>query len=67
VSAKAFERILKTVKDMLPKNNELSSTTDEAKHIVCHLRLEVWKIHACCNDCILYHSVEYNNLDTYFV
>jgi hypothetical protein len=50
VSAKAFERILKTVKDMLPKNNELSSTTD-----------------ACCNDCILHHSVEYNNLDAYFV
>jgi hypothetical protein len=53
VSDKAFEGMLKIVKDKLPENNELPSTTYEAKQTVCPLRLEVQKIHACPNDCIL--------------
>jgi hypothetical protein len=32
---------------MLPKDNELSATTYEAKQLVCSLGLEVQKIHAC--------------------
>ena len=47
---------------MLPKDNELSTTTYEAKQLVCPLGLEVQKIHACPNDCILYRG-EYENLD----
>ena len=49
---------------MLPKDNELPTTTYEAKQLVCHLRLEVQKIHACPNDFILYRG-EYDNLDAY--
>ena len=48
---------------MLPEGNELPSTTYEAKKIVCPLGLEVQKIHACPNDCILYRSEEYEKLD----
>ena len=47
---------------MLPKNNVLPTTTYEAKQLVCPLGLEVQKIYACPNDCILYRG-EYENLD----
>jgi hypothetical protein len=58
VSNKAFEGMLKIVKDKLPENNELPSTTYEAKPTVCPLGLEVQKIHACPNDCILYRGTK---------
>ena len=35
----------------------------EAKKVVCPLGLEVQKIHACINDCILYRGEEYENLN----
>jgi hypothetical protein len=63
VSDKAFEGMLKIVKDKLHENNELSSTTYEAKQPVCPLGLEVQKIHACPNDCILYRGPEHENLE----
>ena len=47
---------------MLPKDNELPAITYEAKQLVCPLGLEVQKIHACPNDCIIYRG-EYENLD----
>ena len=50
------------IKDMLPKNNELPESTYEAKKAVCPLGLEVQKIHACPNDCILYRG-EYKDLN----
>ena len=62
VSDKGFGEFLKLVKKMLPKDNELPATTYEAKQLVCPLGLEVQKIHACPNDCILYRG-EYENLD----
>ena len=37
-------------------------STYEAKKVVCPLGLEVQKIHACINDCILYRG-EYENLN----
>jgi hypothetical protein len=48
---------------MLPKDNELSATTYEAKHLVCPLYLEVQKIHTYPNDCIVYRGDEYEHLD----
>ena len=48
---------------MLPKPNELPTTTYEAKKVVCPLGLKIQKIHACPNDCILYHGNKYENLD----
>jgi hypothetical protein len=56
--------LLKIVKKMLPKDNELPASTYEAKKVVCPLGLEVQKIHACINDCILYRG-EYENLNAY--
>ena len=47
---------------MLPKDNKLPSSTYQAKQLVCPLGLEVQKIHACPNDCILYRG-DYENLD----
>lgn len=58
VSDKAFQGMLNIVKKILPENNELPSTTYEAKQIICPLGLDVQKIHACPNDCILYHGDE---------
>ncbi|XP_012699406.1 uncharacterized protein LOC101760907, partial [Setaria italica] len=63
VSDKAFQGMLRIVKKILPENNELPSTTYEAKQIICPLGLDVQKIHACPNDCILYRGDEYEELD----
>ncbi|XP_066374438.1 uncharacterized protein [Miscanthus floridulus] len=63
VSDKAFGNLLNLIKKMLPKPNELPTTTYEAKKVVCPLGLKIQKIHACPNDCILYHGNEYENLD----
>jgi hypothetical protein len=63
LSDKGFEKLLKIMKKMLPKDNELSASTYEAKKIVCPLGLEVQKIYACPNDCILYRGEEYENLN----
>jgi hypothetical protein len=52
LSESGFEKLLKMMKTMLPKNKELPASTYEAKKVVCPLGLEVQKIHACPNDCI---------------
>jgi hypothetical protein len=61
LSDSGFEKLLKMMRNMLPNDNELPTSTYEAKKIVCPLGLEVQKIHACPNDCILYHG-DYENL-----
>ncbi|CAN6339078.1 unnamed protein product [Urochloa humidicola] len=63
VTDKRFGELLKIVKNMLPEDNELPSTTYEAKKMVRPLGLDVQKIHACPNDCILYRGDEYENLE----
>ena len=62
MSDKGFEKLLKIMKPKLPKGNELPETTYETKKAICHLGLDVQKIHACINDCILYRG-EYEKLD----
>jgi len=62
-SDKSFGQLLKIMKKMPSRANELPTTTYEAKQVVYPLRLEIQKIHACPNDCILYHGEEYENLD----
>jgi hypothetical protein len=52
------------MRNMLPKDYELPISTYEAKKVVCPLGLEVQKIHACPNDCILYRD-DYENLTEY--
>ena len=61
VSDKGFGKLLVMIKNMLPKDNELPESMYEAKKVVCPLGLEVQKIHACPNDCILYYG-EYADL-----
>jgi hypothetical protein len=41
----------------------LPDSTYKAKKVLCPLGLEVQKIHACINDCILYRGEEYENLE----
>ena len=63
VPDKGFEKLLKILKKKLPKDNELPDSTYAAKKVVCSLGLEVQKIHACPNDCILYCGA-YKDLNT---
>ena len=56
VPDKGFEKLLKILKKKLPKDKELPDSTYAAKKVVCPLGLEVQKIHACPNDCILYRG-----------
>ena len=63
VTDSAFEKLLVLMKKMFPKKNELPASTYEAKKHVCPLRLDVQKIHACPNDCILYRGEKFENMD----
>jgi hypothetical protein len=51
---KGFNELLQLLNDLLPKANVLPRSTYQAKKIVCSLGLEVEKIHACRNDCMLF-------------
>jgi hypothetical protein len=55
--------LLKLLKDMLPQGNAVPEIIYEAKQLICLLGLEVEKIHACKNDCILYCEPEYEDLE----
>jgi hypothetical protein len=59
----SFKDLLMLLKDMLPQGNIVLETVHEAKHIIYPLGLEVEKIHACKNDCILYRGSEYEDLE----
>ena len=60
-SDKSFTELLGLLADMLPEGNELPKTTYKAKKVLCPLGMEVERIHACPNDCILYRN-EYTNM-----
>ena len=51
------------MKKKLPTDNELPDSTYEAKKVICPLGLDVQKIHACINDCILYRGEQYENMN----
>jgi hypothetical protein len=59
----SFKDLLTLLKDMLPQGNAVPNTVYETKQIICQLGLEVKKIHACKNDCILYRGPEYEDLE----
>jgi hypothetical protein len=54
----SFKELLMLLKDMLPQGNVVPEIVYKAKQIICPLGLEVEKIHACKNDCILYRPRE---------
>jgi len=53
---RGFKALLDLLKDMLPEDNEVPMTTYEAKQTICPMGLEVEKIHACKNDCVLFRG-----------
>ncbi|XP_019200115.1 PREDICTED: uncharacterized protein LOC109193753 [Ipomoea nil] len=53
-SDKSFTQLLELFKKMLPDDNELPISTYEAKQMLCPLGMEIKKIHARPNDCVLY-------------
>jgi hypothetical protein len=59
----SFKELLGLLKDMLPQGNTVPETVYEAKQIICPLGLEVEKIHACKNDCILCRGSDYQDLE----
>jgi hypothetical protein len=63
VTDSGFNKLMIMMKKLLPWDNELPASTYEAKKLICPLGLDVQKIHACPNDCILYRDEEYENLD----
>ena len=58
----SFKELITVLKDMLPRGNLLPESVYEEKQIICLLGLEVEKVHACKNDCILYCGEEYADL-----
>src|SRR5438132_13834550 len=61
-SDKSFMDLLLLLRDMLPKPNKLPCNTYRAKKLIAPLALDVQKIHACPNHCILYQK-EYEQYD----
>ena len=57
-----FNDVLSLLQKFVPSSNELPQSTYEAKQMICPLGLIVQKIHACTNDCILFHR-DYKDLD----
>jgi hypothetical protein len=62
-SDKSFTDLLDMVHDMLPEGNELPVSFYQAKKLMCPMGLEVERIHACPNDCMLYRK-EFKNSHT---
>jgi hypothetical protein len=48
--------------DMLPERNQIAESVYEAKKIICPLGIEIEKIHACKNSCVLFRG-DYADLD----
>jgi hypothetical protein len=63
LSDKGFDSLLGILHKLLPKGSELPEKTYLAKQMICPIGLEVEKIHACSNDCILYRGEKYKDLD----
>src|SRR5438105_8161689 len=61
-SDKSFTDLLVLLRDMLPKANKLPCNTYRAKKLIALLALDVQKIHARSNHCILYRK-EYEHCD----
>ncbi|KAK9049567.1 hypothetical protein SSX86_031464 [Deinandra increscens subsp. villosa] len=53
-SDKSFTSLLVLLHDILPEDNDLPISTYQAKKLMCPMGLEVERIHACPNDCMLY-------------
>jgi Transposase-associated domain len=61
-SDNSFTSLLQLLGEMLPENNSMPDSTYRVKKLLCPLSMEVERIHAFSNDCILYQN-EYSDLD----
>ncbi|XP_071686960.1 uncharacterized protein [Rutidosis leptorrhynchoides] len=57
----SFTELLKLLHEMLSDDNELPVSLYQAKKMLCPMGLQVERIHACPNDCMLYRN-EYKDL-----
>lgn len=55
-SDKSFTELLKLFGSILPLNNELPTSTYEAKKILRPIGMTIKNIHACPNDCVLFRN-----------
>jgi predicted nucleic acid-binding Zn-ribbon protein len=53
-SNKSFKHLLDVLRDMLPKGNQIEESIYEVKKIICPMVIEIEKIHACKNSCVLF-------------
>ncbi|KAI3750670.1 hypothetical protein L2E82_21402 [Cichorium intybus] len=53
-SDKSFTSLLELLHDLLPEDNGLPISTYQAKKLMCPMGLEVERIHACPNNCMLF-------------
>jgi hypothetical protein len=58
---RGFKAMLDLIKDMLSQGNKILMTTYEAKQNVYPLGLDVERIHACKNDCVLFRGDDYED------
>jgi hypothetical protein len=58
-SDKSVTNLLTFLQDLLPDENHMPDIFYKAKRILCPLGMEVQKIHACKNNCMLYHGDAY--------
>jgi hypothetical protein len=61
-SNKSFKHLLDVLRDILPEGNQIAKFVYEAKKIICPLGIEVEKIHAHKNSCVLFRG-DYAYLD----
>ena len=61
-SDKSFTEMLQFLGEILPTSNTLPTSTYEAKKVLCPMGMNVKKIHACPNDCVLFRN-EHEDLD----
>ncbi|KAK4438800.1 hypothetical protein Salat_0214600 [Sesamum alatum] len=61
-SNKSFSMLLEVLKKALPDGETLPCSYYEAKKIIQDLDLDYEKIHACVNDCLLFHN-EYEKVE----
>jgi hypothetical protein len=59
-----FKHLLDVLRDMLCEGNQIAESVYEAKKIICPLGIEVEKIHACKNSCVLFRG-DYADLDKF--
>jgi hypothetical protein len=65
LSDAGFDAFLSIIVDMLPKENKVLTNTYYAKKLISLVSMDVEKIHACRNHCILYRGDDYKDLESY--